>query len=71
MTSSAQQKAEQIKGEADAEVTRIYADAYSKDPDFYAFIKTLESYEASIGKNTKLVLPADSEFYQYLDGIGR
>lgn len=69
VTSSAQQEAEQIKGQADAEVTKIYAEAYNQDPEFYAFFKTLESYEKTIGGNTRLVIPADSEFYRYLNSV--
>lgn len=67
VTSNALQEAERIKGKADAEVTKIYAEAYSQDPEFYAFFKTLESYEKTLGGNTRLVLPADSEFYRYLN----
>ena len=55
-----------IKGKADAEATRIYGLAYSKDPDFYAFQKTLESYERVIGDKTSLVLSSDSDLYKYL-----
>ncbi len=69
VTSGAVKEAEQIKGQADAEATKIYAEAYSKDTEFYAFIKTLESYEKTIGKNTKLILSSDSEFYGLLNGI--
>jgi len=69
VTSSAMQEAEQIKGKADAEATRIYAESYSQDPEFYAFFKTLESYEKTLGRNTRLVVPADSELYRYLSKI--
>lgn len=69
VTSGAVKEAEQIKGKADADATRIYAEAYNKDPEFYAFIKTLESYEQTIGNNTKLVLSTDSDFYKLLNGI--
>jgi membrane protease subunit HflC len=69
VTSSAMQEAEQIKGQADAEVTKIYAAAYNQDPEFYAFLKTLESYEKTLGGNTRLVIPSDSEFYRYLNTI--
>jgi len=66
LTSSARQEAEQIKGRADAEATRIYAEAYSRDPEFYAFFKTLETYEKTFGGNTSLVISSDSPFYRYL-----
>ena len=69
VTSAATQEAQQIRGKADAEATKIYADAYSQDPEFYAFMKTLESYEKAMGKNTKLVISSDSQFYKYLNDL--
>nr|MBF0221142.1 protease modulator HflC [Desulfobulbaceae bacterium] len=69
ITSTASEEAQQIRGRADAEATKIYADAYSQDPEFYAFMKTLESYEKTMGKNTKLVISSDSEFYKYLNNL--
>lgn len=60
-------EAEKTKGEGDAEALRIYAEAYEKDPEFYSFVRTLEAYEKSLGKGTgtTIVLPFDSEFFQY------
>ena len=55
-----------IKGKADAEASKIYAAAYSQDPDFFSFEKTMEGYKNTIGKNTSLVLSSDSDLYQYL-----
>ena len=55
-----------IKGKADAEASKIYAQAYSQDPDFFSFEKTMEGYKNTIGKNTSLVLSSDSDLYQYL-----
>jgi len=66
ITSQANKEAEGIKGKADAEASRIYANAYNNDPDFYAFYKTLKSYEKTVGANTKLILSYDSQFYKYL-----
>ncbi len=54
------------RGEADAEAIRIYADAYKKAPEFYSFTKTLETYEKTINKNTRLYLSTDSDYYRYL-----
>ena len=68
ITSEAYRTAEEIKGKADAEATHIYAAAYGKDPDFYSFLKTLEIYKESIGKDTSLVLSTDSEFLKYFKG---
>jgi len=58
-------QAEKTKGEGDAEALRIYAQAYEKDTEFYSFVRTLEAYENSLGKGTTIVLPFDSEFFQY------
>ena len=58
-------EAEKTKGEGDAEALRIYAQAYEKDPEFYSFVRTLEAYEKSLGSGTTIVLPFDSEFFQY------
>lgn len=65
--STARMKALAIKGKADAQATKIYAEAYSQDPNFFSFEKTLDAYKNSIGKNTSLVLSSDSELYQYLE----
>jgi len=69
ITSKANREAQEIKGKADAEAARIYAEAYNQDPEFYAFYKSLESYKKSIGKNTRLIIPSDSEFYKYLEAV--
>lgn len=69
ITSNANREALIIRGEADAEAARIYAEAYSKDPEFYAFQKTLESYKDVIGKNTKLIISSDSDIYKYLKSV--
>jgi membrane protease subunit HflC len=66
ITSEANREALTIKGKADAEATRIYGLAYSQDPDFYAFQKTLESYQSVIGEKTSLVISSDSDLFQYL-----
>ncbi len=58
-----------IKGKADAEATKIYGLAYSQDPEFFSFEKSLEAYKNIVGKNTSLVLSSDSELYQYLKNV--
>ena len=68
ITSEAYKTAEEIKGKADAEATLIYANAYSKDPDFYSFLKSLDVYQESFEKDTSLVLSTDSEFLKFLKG---
>jgi modulator of FtsH protease HflC len=71
ITSGANREAMLIKGEADAEATRIYGNAYNQDPEFFAFMKTLESYESVIGDNTSLVLSSDSDLFHYLKNSSR
>lgn len=63
--SEASRQAEEVRGKADAEATRTYGAAYGADPEFFAFFRTLESYKA-MGKNTTLMIDADSEFFRYL-----
>jgi len=61
-------QAQQIKGEGDAEAIRIYGEAFQKDPAFYEFIRTLETYEKTIDGNTTLILPSTAEILKYLSG---
>ncbi|NIM97045.1 MAG: protease modulator HflC [candidate division Zixibacteria bacterium] len=67
--SGAYRTAEEIRGEADAEATRIYGDAYNQDPDFYAFFKTLETYKEAAYKNAFVILGTDSDYYRFLKTI--
>ncbi len=69
--SDAYRVAEEIKGKADAEATDIYAQSYNKSPDFYAFLKTLETYKNTINASTTLILTTDSEYLQYLQQAGK
>ncbi|MDE0314542.1 MAG: protease modulator HflC [Candidatus Poribacteria bacterium] len=64
--SEAYKQAEQIKGDADAQAIQIYADAHGKDPEFFAFLQTLETYRKTSSASTKLILSTDSELYKYL-----
>ena len=67
LVSEAERKAEVIRGEADAERNAIYASAYGRDPEFFAFYRSMRAYErALVGKNTTLVISPDSEFFDYL-----
>ena len=63
-------EAEIMRGEGDAESTRIYAAAYGKAPEFYAFVRSLEAYRKTIGEGTTLVLSPESEFFKFLYGSG-
>lgn len=68
--SEAYKEAQQIKGEGDAEAIKIYGKAFQKDPAFYEFIRTLETYEKTIDGNTTLILPSTAEILKYLSGNG-
>lgn len=71
ITSEAYRKSQELMGKADAEATGIYARAYNADPEFYQFMKTLETYRTTLTKQTWLVLSTDSEFLKYLKSAGR
>jgi membrane protease subunit HflC len=57
-----------ITSEAYKTATKIYADAFGLDPDFYSFVKTLQIYQETLDKETSLVLSTDTEFFKYLKG---
>ncbi len=67
--SQAYKDSQTIKGDADAAATKIYADAYGVDPDFYAFVKTMEVYKETMKKDSTLILSTDSDFMKYFKGI--
>lgn len=57
-----------LRGEGDAQSITIYADAYNKDPNFFAFYRSLQAYRDSLsGQGTTLVVSPDSEFFKYLE----
>lgn len=65
LLADANKQAQIIHGRADAEATRIYSAAHTRDPDFYAFLRSLDAYKASIGPDTTVVISPDSEFFHY------
>ena len=65
--SEAYRRAEELRGEADANATSIYAEAYNRDGDFYAFTKSLETYEATMDPSTLFILGTDSELLRFLE----
>ncbi len=67
ITSEAFRTAEELRGTADAEATGTYAEAYNRDADFYAFTRSLESYEKTMDPSTMFILATDSEFLTYLE----
>jgi membrane protease subunit HflC len=67
IVANARRDAEIMRGEGDAEATRIYAEAYGSDPDFYGFTRSLEAYRKTIDADTTLVLSPESEFFQFFE----
>ena len=64
----AYKKAEQLRGEGDAESTRIYAEAFGQDPEFYEFTRSLKAYvETFENKSDVLLIDSNSEFFKYLN----
>jgi membrane protease subunit HflC len=64
--STAYRRVQEIRGKGDAEATRIYGASYGRNPEFYAFLRTLEVYKEGSNKNSVLILTTDSDFYRYL-----
>ena len=69
ITSEAYRQAQGLIGKADAEAISIYAQAYNQDPDFYSFLKTLETYQKTIDEKSTIILTTDSDYYKYLKGL--
>jgi len=63
---NAYREAEQTKGEGDATAANIYAKAYNKDPEFYAFTRSLKAYTETFQSNDVLLLKPDSDFFRYM-----
>jgi membrane protease subunit HflC len=66
LLATAYETAQRLSGEGDAEAAGIYAQAFGKDPDFYGFVRRLQTYEKSLGAGTTVVLPSDSDLLRYL-----
>jgi membrane protease subunit HflC len=69
--STAYRRVQEIRGKADAEATRVYGASYNRDPEFYAFSRTLEAYKEGQNKNSVVILTTDSDYYRYLKQSGR
>lgn len=65
ITSTAYKTVQEIKGEADAEATRIYASAYNRDPEFYSFVKTLDLYKESFDSTSTVIMSTKSDMMKY------
>ena len=64
--SMAYRQVQEIQGRGDAQATGIYGKAYNRDPEFYAFLRTLENYREGANANAMLLLTTESDFYKYL-----
>ena len=67
LVAAAHAEATTILGKAEAEAMALLGKAYQEDPEFYKFIRALDSYDLIIDRNTTLILPADNELFRYLD----
>ena len=65
--SEAYRAAEELRGVADGAATAVYGDAYNSDPDFYAFTKSMETYEETMDSTTMFILGTDNELLKYLE----
>lgn len=68
MVAIAQKEASIIAAEGESEAAKIYNQSFSKDPEFYALYRTLESYKKTIGDDTMIILPSDSPYAKILSG---
>jgi membrane protease subunit HflC len=66
LLAEAYRDAEKLKGEGDAEAARVYSQAYGKNPQFYKFLRTLESYKKILNEKTSIILSGDSELLRLL-----
>jgi membrane protease subunit HflC len=72
IVAEAYREAQKIKGEGDAKAASIYGRAFSQNPEFYAFYRSLEAYRGAFrSKSDVLVLEPNSDFFKYLNSAGR
>jgi modulator of FtsH protease HflC len=71
LLAKAYETAETARGQGDADSTKIYADAYGKDPEFYAFVRSLGTYEKAMSEQSTIVLSTGSELFKYLNAPGK
>lgn len=64
----AYKQAQEILGTGEQEALKIYADTYSKDAEFYSFLRTLDAYKTAFNDDTVIVLTPDDPFLKYFTG---
>ena len=69
ITSGAYRIAEELKGKADADAAKIYADAFGRDAEFYSFLRTLESYKTTLDSESTLILTTDGDYFKLLKAM--
>ena len=71
LLANAKKQSEIMKGEGDGQRNKIFAEAFGKDPDFFAFYRSMQAYEtALIGGDTSLILSPDSDFFKFFGSTG-
>jgi len=65
----AYRKAQELRGQGDAEAIRIYAESFGQDPEFFSFLRTLESYQNAFDERTTFVLSPENKFLEYMKNI--
>ena len=69
LVAEAQSQGDQIRGDGDARRNQIFADAFNKDPDFFAFYRSMQAYETGLKSNdTRFLLKPDSRFFRFFQG---
>jgi membrane protease subunit HflC len=63
----AYEESQRLRGTGEAEATTIYAQSFAEDPEFYAFVHSLEAYERLLGADSTLVLSTESDLFRYLN----
>ncbi|MEO8316595.1 MAG: protease modulator HflC, partial [Pseudomonadota bacterium] len=72
IAANAKRDSQRLRGEGDAAASRIYAQAYSKSPEFYAFYRSLQAYRNSLAREGDVwVVSPEGEFFKYLNSSGR
>ncbi len=72
LRAQAQQQADQLRGEGEAQRNGVFAEAYGKDPEFFAFWRSMQAYEAGLkSSDTRLILSPNSEFFRFFGNSGR
>jgi membrane protease subunit HflC len=72
IVAEAQKEAETLRGEGDGQAIKIYADAFGRDPDFFAFYRSMQAYRTMVNEgsgDTTMVLSPDSDFFRYFNSI--